>query len=67
MKNQNLTNAKKLSKKQLRTIAGGLLNCMEPVLCTNPPCDPPSDPNGCTMYSPKCAQRECRVPIEIIP
>lgn len=50
---------KKLNKKQLRTIKGGLINCIEPVLCPTP-CEPSSDPYGCTIISPKCAQKECR-------
>lgn len=50
---------KKLNKKELRTIKGGLINCMEPVLCPTP-CEPSSDPYGCTIISPKCAQKECR-------
>ncbi len=58
MKNQNLNHGKKLNKKQLRSITGGLINCMEPVLCTDPPCDP--DLSLCTRISPFCAQQECR-------
>jgi len=58
MKNQSPINGKKLSKKQLRSIAGGLLNCMEPILCTDPPCDPTA--SMCTRISPACAQAECR-------
>ncbi len=58
MKNQNLINGKKLNKQQLRSIAGGLINCMEPIICTNPPCEFPEP--ACTRYSPLCAQSECR-------
>jgi len=58
MKNQVLNNGNKLNKKQLRSITGGLINCMEPILCTDPPCDPPA--SLCTKFSPSCAQKECR-------
>ncbi|PIF46219.1 hypothetical protein CLU96_3243 [Chryseobacterium sp. 52] len=60
MRNLLLQSGKKLSKKQLKTIAGGLLNCVEPVLCPVQPCEPSSDPNGCTIISKVCAQKECR-------
>lgn len=59
MENQISQIGKKLNKKELRTIKGGLINCMEPVLCPKP-CEPSSDPYGCTIISPKCAQKECR-------
>ncbi|WP_278353305.1 bacteriocin [Chryseobacterium gleum] len=59
MENQISQIGKKLNKKELRTIKGGLINCMEPVLCPTP-CEPSSDPYGCTIISPKCAQKECR-------
>ena len=59
MKSQISQIGKKLNKKELRTIKGGLINCMEPVLCPTP-CEPSSDPYGCTIISPKCAQKECR-------
>ncbi|KYH05210.1 MULTISPECIES: hypothetical protein [Chryseobacterium] len=59
MRNQISQIGKKLNKKELRTIKGGLINCMEPVLCPTP-CEPSSDPYGCTIISPKCAQKECR-------
>ncbi len=55
MKNQILNNGKKLNKKQLRSITGGLLNCMQPVPCTDPPCE-----LVCTTISTGCAQKECR-------
>jgi len=55
MKNQNLTNGKKLNKKQLRSITGGLFDCMQPIICTDPPCEV-----MCTKISPACAQKECR-------
>ncbi|AZA83988.1 hypothetical protein C1637_15975 [Chryseobacterium lactis] len=60
MKNQNLNNGKKLNKKELKSITGGLLNCVQPVLCPDQPCEPSSDPNGCTIISKACAQKECR-------
>lgn len=60
MKTMFLQSGKKLSKKQLKTIAGGLLDCMRPTLCQNPPCEPSSDPYGCTIISKVCAQKECR-------
>lgn len=59
MRNKISQIGKKLNKKELRTIKGGLINCMEPVLCPTP-CEPSSDPYGCTIISPKCAQKECR-------
>lgn len=60
MKNILLKSGKKLSKKELRTIAGGKLNCMtQETLCTNPPCE--QIPFGtCTKISKNCAQEECR-------
>lgn len=63
MKNQNLQKGKKLTKKELRTITGGMLNCMEPVFCPTFPCDPSipqPDANGCTLISTACAQKICR-------
>ncbi|SHF98267.1 bacteriocin [Chryseobacterium vrystaatense] len=60
MKNLFLQSGKKLSKKELKTIAGGMLNCVQPVLCPTPVCEPSSDPYGCTIISKACAQKECR-------
>ncbi|SFN00103.1 bacteriocin-type signal sequence-containing protein [Chryseobacterium oleae] len=62
MKNSFLQRGKKLSKKELKTIAGGKLDCMEPVLCTDPPCEVFSsdDPRACTKISVGCAQKICR-------
>ncbi|UZT98713.1 hypothetical protein ODZ84_03830 [Chryseobacterium fluminis] len=57
MKNQNLFHGKKLYKKQLCSISGGLYDCMEAVLCTDPPCDPAP---VCTKIHPACAQKQCR-------
>lgn len=65
MKNQTLQKGKKLNKKQLRTITGGMLDCMQPVFCPSLPCDPSPDPNGCTTISMSCAQKVCRP--EILP
>lgn len=58
MKNQNLSNGRKLNKKQLRSITGGLLDCMQPIICTDPPCE--IDSSMCTRIYPVCAQKECR-------
>lgn len=58
MKNQHLINGKKLTKKQLRVIAGGMLDCMQPVICNDPPCEPSG--SMCTTISPACAQKQCR-------
>ncbi len=55
-----MKNAKKLNKRELKTIRGGLLDCIRPVLCPIQPCEPSSDPYGCTIISPACAQKECR-------
>lgn len=60
MKNQNLINGKKLTNKQLRIIKGGMLDCMEPILCTTDPCESSPYPNGCTKISTSCAQKVCR-------
>ncbi|MFP3598704.1 bacteriocin [Chryseobacterium sp. SIMBA_029] len=63
MKNLLLQSGKKLSKKELKTIAGGMLDCMQPVLCTpDYPCEtyPPDDPRACTLISSGCAQKICR-------
>lgn len=62
MENKNVQHGKKLSKKEMKTIAGGMLNCMEPILCTDPPCEtyPPGDPRACTKISIGCAQKVCR-------
>ncbi|CAM3088845.1 hypothetical protein DRF59_18670 [Chryseobacterium flavum] len=64
MKNQILQPGKKLSKKELKTIAGGLINCMPAEPCppypdTNP-CESQADANGCIKISPYCGQKECR-------
>lgn len=65
MKKQTFLQAKKLSKKELKTIAGGMLNCMQPsVPCEGPDCPPiniPKEPRDyCTIISPQCGQIVCR-------
>ena len=47
MKNKVSLNAKKLNKKELRTINGGLLMCLDPSL-------------RCRQYHPKCAEDQCK-------
>ncbi|MDN3692784.1 bacteriocin [Chryseobacterium tructae] len=47
MKRESLFKAKKLSKKELRTINGGLLMCLDPSL-------------RCRQYHPKCAEDQCK-------
>ncbi|RQO33833.1 hypothetical protein DBR39_22965 [Chryseobacterium sp. KBW03] len=62
MKNQINQIGKKLNKKELKTIKGGMLDCMEPILCTEFPCEtyPPDDVRNCTKISVGCAQKICR-------
>ncbi|NIF04846.1 hypothetical protein F3J23_05265 [Chryseobacterium sp. Tr-659] len=62
MKNPILKTGKKLNKKELKFITGGMLNCMEPILCTEFPCEtyPPDDIRNCTTISIGCAQKICR-------
>lgn len=59
MKNHILQQAKKLNKKELKTVTGGLLNCIEPTptFCPDPPCEGGS---RCKITSPSCAQPQCR-------
>ncbi|WP_172625650.1 hypothetical protein [Chryseobacterium panacisoli] len=52
MKNQNLTNGKKLNKKQLRVITGGKEMCLLPDLT-------------CKRISFACAELQCQPGIEI--
>ncbi len=59
MKNQNLINGKKLNKKQLRSITGGLLDCLGGSCPTVDGC-PPLNDYGCITISNACAQRQCR-------
>ncbi|WP_454045488.1 bacteriocin [Chryseobacterium sp. Marseille-Q8038] len=62
MKKMELNKGKKLNKKELKSIQGGMLNCMEAILCTEFPCEayPPGDIRNCTTISPGCAQKICR-------
>lgn len=48
MKNQNFSNGKKLNKKELRVITGGLMQCRDPKT------------NGCRVFSNGCAELDCR-------
>ncbi|REC50162.1 bacteriocin [Chryseobacterium pennipullorum] len=69
MKNQHVNKGKKLNKKELKSITGGMLDCMQPTLCPDWPCEtyPPDDPRNCTKISVGCAQKICRpheTPIE---
>lgn len=59
MKNPFSLIGKKLNKKELKFIAGGLLNCIEsiPTFCPDPPCEGGS---RCKITSPYCAQEQCR-------
>lgn len=52
MKNQNLIRGKKLNSKALRSITGGLMQCIDPWT------------GQCKAYGRQCAESECRVPIE---
>lgn len=52
MKNQNLSKGKKLDKKQLRSITGGLQQCIDPFT------------GQCKDYGRQCAEFECRYVIE---
>ncbi|MBL1220689.1 MULTISPECIES: bacteriocin [Chryseobacterium] len=48
MKNQDVPKGKKLNKKQLRSITGGLMDCIDPMT------------GGCRKISIGCAQLQCR-------
>jgi bacteriocin-like protein len=48
MKNQNVPKGKKLNKKELRTIKGGLMDCID------------ARTGGCRIISMGCAQLQCR-------
>lgn len=54
----NLNNGKKLNKKQLRSITGGLLDCVGN--CPTIDGCPPLNEYGCIIISPKCAQSQCK-------
>lgn len=57
MKIQNLQRGKKLSNKELRTITGGLIDC----LGNCPTLDGcPDNPSGCVIVSKYCGQKQCR-------
>lgn len=62
MKSQFSQSAKKLNKKQLKSIKGGMYDCMSPELCPPypEPCESHADANGCTMIHPRCGQEICR-------
>ncbi|MCL8538346.1 MULTISPECIES: bacteriocin [Chryseobacterium] len=49
MKNQNLNKGKKLNKKELKVITGGLRLCVDP------------STGFCTEISDACAERRCRL------
>ncbi|MEN4762730.1 MULTISPECIES: hypothetical protein [unclassified Chryseobacterium] len=51
MKNQNLQNGKKLNKKELRVITGGLQMCLD------------RETGQCIAYGVRCGEFECRYPI----
>ncbi|MCJ8154862.1 hypothetical protein MKJ01_13905 [Chryseobacterium sp. SSA4.19] len=59
MKNQNPINGRKLNKKQLRSITGGLLDCLGGI-CQTPDGCPPLNEYGCLIISKSCAQTNCR-------
>ncbi|EJL71816.1 hypothetical protein [Chryseobacterium populi] len=52
MENQKLPKGKKLNKKQLRTVTGGLEDCINPAT------------GGCRKISIGCAQPQCRPVID---
>ncbi|NIF04845.1 hypothetical protein F3J23_05260 [Chryseobacterium sp. Tr-659] len=80
MNNKHLNNGKKLNKKQLRTIAGGVKVCMRGGVCTQfgPSCYEPECKEGsggtlkctdivnnCVVYSIECIEPKCRFDIGI--
>lgn len=54
MKNHNLPQGKKLNKRELRVIRGGLRDCIDP------------QTGACKLISIGCAQLECRPEINPI-
>ncbi|PWN71861.1 hypothetical protein C1631_004390 [Chryseobacterium phosphatilyticum] len=62
MKNQISQIGKKLNKKELKSITGGMYDCMVPEPCEPYPgtCESHADANGCTMIHPRCGQKICR-------
>lgn len=56
MKNKNLDNGKKLNKKELRAITGGLRQCIDPMT------------GMCRTVGIGCAESQCRyVPDPLLP
>lgn len=76
MKNQHLNNGKKLNKKELKTIKGGVMICsiQNGAICTkiHPSCYEPQCRSGqadlrctdivgnCVVFSPSCIESKCR-------
>jgi hypothetical protein len=54
MKNQNEQKGKKLNKRELRSITGGLIDCIDPRT------------GGCRIVSMGCAQLQCRPELPLI-
>lgn len=52
MKNQNLNNGKRLNKKELRSITGGLMRCLDPAT------------GLCTSVGLGCFERQCKFILE---
>lgn len=52
MKNQNLNKGKKLDKRALRSITGGLIRCINPLT------------KECMATGPQCAETVCRFVLE---
>ncbi|AZA83989.1 bacteriocin [Chryseobacterium lactis] len=53
MQNQNLEKGKKLNKKELRSITGGLRQCIDPAT------------NQCRVFGLGCAEPQCRPILEL--
>ncbi|MCS4300600.1 bacteriocin [Chryseobacterium sp. BIGb0232] len=53
MKNKNLNNGKKLNKKELRSITGGLRQCIDPMT------------GKCRIFGFGCAEIQCRPVLEL--
>lgn len=51
MKNQNVQKGKKLNKRELKIIKGGLQMCWD------------ADTQQCIAYGPRCGEYICRYPI----
>ncbi len=52
MKKQNLNKGKKLNKKELRSVTGGLMRCLDPAT------------GLCTSIGLGCFERQCRIIID---